>query len=518
MILSLFDISGLAMETIQKSDLITNVSTSAELRAALENNQGGNIRLIKDINFTTQNARDRDFGVILGQGYYKIDLNGYKIEYNYIGSIGDPYGTPLATVQTKGLTINGPGNIVGGTYGIEQMDQFGSLTVNGGNINGVIGSGIRMTGGITYINGGNISGNFYGIFHEDGIVILNGGMVKSVVKRSMGGHEAKKHGVIEKGIFKGNAIIEDIVLYVDDLTISPLSSIKIIRGGGLVVKNNFVNNGSFIYESGLKSIAGKGEISKEYRVTISRDMTFNFLNIREKASLYLENDARVKVIGEFSTEENCGVLAENGRLELLGKIDHKGSAVGVPELNPHRLNFKKRDFINEIQAAERLKALGLFQGVATNKDGSTDFELDRSPSRAEALVMLIRLLGKEEQVVSKKWTHPFDDVPAWADQYVGYAYENKLAKGISPREFGKDNASYQMYLTFVLRSLGYSDSGGVDFTWDKPEDLALSIGITLKGVDRYRFLRADVVTISEEALSAKIKNSQETLLDRLRVE
>ena len=47
------------------------------------------------------------------------------------------------------------------------------------------------------------------------------------------------------------------------------------------------------------------------------------------------------------------------------------------------------------EAADALYALGLFQGTGTDAEGQPVFELDRAPTRYEALVMLVRLLGKE---------------------------------------------------------------------------------------------------------------------------
>ena len=47
--------------------VVTDVSTVAELRAALENDAGAHVRLIKDISFTTANAADRDVGVYLAR-------------------------------------------------------------------------------------------------------------------------------------------------------------------------------------------------------------------------------------------------------------------------------------------------------------------------------------------------------------------------------------------------------------------------------------------------------------------
>ena len=74
--------------------------------------------------------------------------------------------------------------------------------------------------------------------------------------------------------------------------------------------------------------------------------------------------------------------------------------------------------------ATALKHLGLFKGVS-----DTNFELDRAPTRTEALVMLVRALGEEAAALEGDWSHPFTDVAAWADPYVGYAYEKGLTKG-----------------------------------------------------------------------------------------
>ena len=161
------------------------------------------------------------------------------------------------------------------------------------------------------------------------------------------------------------------------------------------------------------------------------------------------------------------------------------------------------------EKAQGLKELGLFRGVS-----DTDFDLGREPTRVEALVMLIRTLGKEGEAQNGTWSHPFTDVPAWANAYVGYAWTNGLTKGVSATEFGVGNASAAMYVTFMLRALGYSDAEG-DFSWDDPFGIAERAGILPDSVDTVHFLRADVAVISYSALSAKMKNSQDKLSDRL---
>lgn len=162
--------------------------------------------------------------------------------------------------------------------------------------------------------------------------------------------------------------------------------------------------------------------------------------------------------------------------------------------------------------AEELHSLGLFQGV---DDTGKNFQLDRTATRAQGLVMLIRLLGKEQAALDGSWSHPFQDVHDWADKHVGYAYENDITDGVSNTRYDSDaTVTVNMYLTYVLRTLGYSDKEG-DFAWDDPYDLAVEAGILPSVVDREQFLRADLVEVSVAALNARLKASEQTLAEKL---
>ena len=170
----------------------------------------------------------------------------------------------------------------------------------------------------------------------------------------------------------------------------------------------------------------------------------------------------------------------------------------------------QRDVTYEETLARALKDLGLFKGVSEN-----DFDLMRAPTRVEAMVMLIRILGKENEALSGNYQHPFVDVVDWADRYIGYAYASGLTKGVSDTTYGSGDASASMFLTFVLRALGYSDTDGQDFTWDNPFALAQQIGILTDKVDIINFWRADVATVAFSALSAKLKGTEMTLAQKL---
>ena len=167
-------------------------------------------------------------------------------------------------------------------------------------------------------------------------------------------------------------------------------------------------------------------------------------------------------------------------------------------------------------AAEALYKLGLFKGVGTNSDGSPIFDLDRAPSRNEAITMLVRLLGKEVEAQAVPWSNPFTDVVDWAKPYVGYAYANKLTSGTSSTTFGgSDIVLATQYITFCLRALGYES--GTDFAWDAAWVLSDQIGMTDGRYNKNttEFTRGDVAIISYSTLSMKLKGSEKTLLETL---
>lgn len=169
-------------------------------------------------------------------------------------------------------------------------------------------------------------------------------------------------------------------------------------------------------------------------------------------------------------------------------------------------------------SAVLLHNLNLFRGVGVNDDGSVDFDLNRAPTRAEAVTMLVRLLGAEDEAAARSWSTPFTDVPNWVKPYVGYAYNKGLTKGIGGNLFGSNKpVTAAEYLTFLLRALDYQD--GTDFTWNTPWTLTDKLGVTAGEYgSQSQFLRADAVVVSENALFAEKKGAGQTLLEALAAE
>ena len=167
-----------------------------------------------------------------------------------------------------------------------------------------------------------------------------------------------------------------------------------------------------------------------------------------------------------------------------------------------------------VQAANALHTLGLFNGTGTDANGNPIYDLDRAPTREEAITMLIRLMGKESDAKGYNWEMPFTDVSGWAKPYVGAAYSWGLTSGTSETTFGgKQKVSAMQYLTFVLRALDYED--GTDFQWDKAWKLSDEIGLTSGQYTSDRSMtRGDVAIISLKALSISNKYNW-TLLEQL---
>jgi hypothetical protein len=165
-------------------------------------------------------------------------------------------------------------------------------------------------------------------------------------------------------------------------------------------------------------------------------------------------------------------------------------------------------------AAQKLNAIGLFKG--TDKG----FELEKAPDRVTAFVMLIRLTGKEAKCLNGNWTHPFSDVPAWADRYIGYAYENGLTTGVGGGRFGaSDRCTTQMYAVMALRALGYSDSGSSPvFTYATAIKAAVNKGIiSQEQLDACKddFLRGDLALISSNLMTQTLNGTETRLIDSL---
>jgi len=160
--------------------------------------------------------------------------------------------------------------------------------------------------------------------------------------------------------------------------------------------------------------------------------------------------------------------------------------------------------------AEKLKSLDLFQGTEQG------YDLDRAPTRAEAAVMLVRMLGKENDAKALEYTAPFTDLKGWEKPYVQYLYDNGLINGSDSTSFSpNDQCNAKMYSAFLLRALGYSDTEG-DFTYDNALKFAEEKGLVdAYSCDEGNFLRDHIAAMSLNALHASPKSADTRLINKL---
>jgi hypothetical protein len=140
------------------------------------------------------------------------------------------------------------------------------------------------------------------------------------------------------------------------------------------------------------------------------------------------------------------------------------------------------------EKADALFELGLFRGTGTDSAGLPVYSLDKPVTRSQALILLIRLLGKEPEALQGTYSIPFTDVSDTMKPYVGYAFSNGLSKGTSASVFGgAELAGAKTYTTFVLRALGYQD--GRDFQYSTSLTFAASLGLADSSAESSVFTR-----------------------------
>ena len=181
---------------------------------------------------------------------------------------------------------------------------------------------------------------------------------------------------------------------------------------------------------------------------------------------------------------------------------------------PYAFSYSTNTDYNAIAAAR--KTMHLFQGSFTGYGDGYDLEV--APTRLQALIMFIRVLGEENDALAYTGSTPFTDITpgTQSEKYGGYAYSKGYTNGVDAKHFGPNNTvSAAQFLTFLLRALGYKD--GTDFTWDSPWPLTDRLGISNGDYNATTktFLRADAAALSASTLYAKKKGSDKTLLKDL---
>lgn len=173
-------------------------------------------------------------------------------------------------------------------------------------------------------------------------------------------------------------------------------------------------------------------------------------------------------------------------------------AAGAAELG----TVRNSDYPGDVEAqAQMLKELGLFKGTGEG------FELEKPMTRAEAAIMLTRLLGAEAEAKAENNSHPFQDVPEWASPYVGWLYQNGLAKGMSGTAYGsKRNVTCRQFCLFLTRATYNPEERAAFEQYNRQHDVNIFDTILIAqeeeiaACDSAGFLRADAVALSVRLL------------------
>ncbi len=162
---------------------------------------------------------------------------------------------------------------------------------------------------------------------------------------------------------------------------------------------------------------------------------------------------------------------------------------------------------SRLLAADTLYTLGLVEGT------NSGYELDRVPTRAEALVFILRLAGLRDEAQAYSGSTPFTDLPTWAEPYICYAYSIGLTSGTDSSHFSPQmQVRDKDFFTMLLRLLGYSESAG-DFNWALSGATAVRLGIAEALYTD--FDRGDMFECALAALTCPLKDQNITLIDKL---
>lgn len=172
----------------------------------------------------------------------------------------------------------------------------------------------------------------------------------------------------------------------------------------------------------------------------------------------------------------------------------------------------------EDDAAMRLYYLGLLNGTGVNINGGIDFALQKGLTRVEAAVLAVRLMGMEDEVLAMACPHPFNDVPDWANAYVGYVYSlgllDDLLFGPLGPAFGPNAAETpERFMSYMLHALGYRMRDG-DFSYLNAAEICREIGICVTEEDE-PLTRGAAAVAMYNTLRTTMKDSSQVMSDDL---
>lgn len=170
-------------------------------------------------------------------------------------------------------------------------------------------------------------------------------------------------------------------------------------------------------------------------------------------------------------------------------------------ISVHSVAMAKTD----TEYADILYELGLLKG--TDKG----YELERTLTREEAVTVLVRLLGEEDNLKNYDFEEKFTDVQRdrWSFEYVMYCFDNKITYGTGEDTFSPDATidAYQ-FVTLLLRLMGYEDTELYNSLDDAVTYQLFNSEVANRLTESENFTREDMVYIVYRCLKTKMADGK----------
>lgn len=147
-------------------------------------------------------------------------------------------------------------------------------------------------------------------------------------------------------------------------------------------------------------------------------------------------------------------------------------------------------------------------------DSDQPYNLDKEFNIAEAIRFAMHIRESVKTIEKGNYNHPFKNVPAEYDKYIGYAYKNKLIPDRLVNEFNPEAPiTYEEYEIIMLKLLGYVE--GTDFTEENLKELTRSKGFGPVPPGNKAFIKSMAVEMANFTLSRSTKGSHTTYRNHL---
>lgn len=167
---------------------------------------------------------------------------------------------------------------------------------------------------------------------------------------------------------------------------------------------------------------------------------------------------------------------------------------------------------NNTAKADTLRQLGLFTGT------NNGYQLEDSFTRAQGVVMLLRLSGEEDDAAAAQLKPSFTDVKStsWAANAIAYAVSQGYVNGIGNGAFAPDRMmSGKEFLTLINRLLGYPDAAPSNAEELSRNNGLLTADAAARLANAKPFLRGDMIEVVYAALQTSLSGSSKTLIGSL---